>query len=115
MSKNLTYFILLHETCSYLSTWFALDICSTAPLETISLLFTNYNSELGFKLLNMLRLWRLRRVSSLFARFASITYLTSLFWFHRFFYLLEYAGACSLTRLLSFQTRKGHSLQLLLG
>ncbi|XP_045801877.1 potassium channel KAT1-like isoform X3 [Trifolium pratense] len=52
----------------YISTWFALDICSTAPLESISLLFINHNSELGFKLLNMLRLWRLNRVSSLFAR-----------------------------------------------
>ncbi|CAK8530913.1 unnamed protein product [Lathyrus sativus] len=77
----LTFFVAYHDShsylliddpkkiaISYLSTWFALDICSTAPLETISLLFTNYNSELGFKLLNMLRLWRLRRVSSLFAR-----------------------------------------------
>ncbi|CAI8590846.1 unnamed protein product [Vicia faba] len=77
----LTFFVAHHDSHSYLliddpkkiaisyiSTWFALDICSTAPLETISLLLTNYNSELGFKLLNMLRLWRLRRVSSLFAR-----------------------------------------------
>jgi hypothetical protein len=33
----------------------------------------NYNgSELGFRILSMLRLWRLRRVSSLFARFASM-------------------------------------------
>ncbi|KMS99058.1 hypothetical protein BVRB_3g066600 [Beta vulgaris subsp. vulgaris] len=52
----------------YLSTWFILDVCSTAPLQTLSLLFTHHNGGLGFKALNMLRLWRLRRVSSLFAR-----------------------------------------------
>ncbi|BAT89715.1 Potassium channel [Vigna angularis] len=52
----------------YLSTWFVFDVCSTAPFESISLLFTDHNSEIGFKILNMLRLWRLRRVSSLFAR-----------------------------------------------
>ncbi|WJX22623.1 hypothetical protein P8452_11911 [Trifolium repens] len=77
----LTFFVAYHDKDSYLliddpkkiairyiSTWFALDICSTAPLESISLLFINHNSELGFKVLNMLRLWRLNRVSSLFAR-----------------------------------------------
>uniref|UniRef100_A0A0A0M048 KHA domain-containing protein n=1 Tax=Cucumis sativus TaxID=3659 RepID=A0A0A0M048_CUCSA len=52
----------------YLSTWFIFDVCSTAPLQSISFLFTNETGEVGFKLLNMLRLWRLRRVSSLFAR-----------------------------------------------
>ncbi|KAI4295427.1 hypothetical protein L6164_035486 [Bauhinia variegata] len=52
----------------YISTWFIFDVCSTAPFQPISILFTNHSSELGFKLLNMLRLWRLRRVSSLFAR-----------------------------------------------
>ncbi|ONI10980.1 hypothetical protein PRUPE_4G080000 [Prunus persica] len=52
----------------YISTWFIFDVCSTAPFQSISLLFTNHGSELGFKLLNMLRLWRLRRVSFLFAR-----------------------------------------------
>ncbi|KAK4259221.1 hypothetical protein QN277_005574 [Acacia crassicarpa] len=52
----------------YISTWFIFDVCSTAPFQSISLLFTNHSSELGFDLLNMLRLWRLRRVSSLFAR-----------------------------------------------
>jgi hypothetical protein len=74
-----------------------LDICSTAPLESISLLFIHHNSELGFKVLNMLRLWRLNRVSSLFARFASISYLTSWPLFHRLIYLLEYANACLLS------------------
>ncbi|KAM6575741.1 hypothetical protein CsatA_024068 [Cannabis sativa] len=53
----------------YLCTWFIFDVCSTAPFQSISLLFSNHHgSELCFKLLNMLRLWRLRRVSSLFAR-----------------------------------------------
>ncbi|XP_021731421.1 potassium channel KAT1-like [Chenopodium quinoa] len=52
----------------YLSTWFIFDVCSTAPLQTFSLIFTNHNGGLGFEALNMLRLWRLRRVSSLFAR-----------------------------------------------
>lgn len=52
----------------YLSTWFIFDVCSTAPFQSISLLFTKHSSGLGFKALNMLRLWRLRRVSALFAR-----------------------------------------------
>ncbi|XP_058101100.1 potassium channel KAT3-like isoform X2 [Magnolia sinica] len=52
----------------YLSTWFVFDVCSTVPLQPLSLLFTNQSAGLGFKILNMLRLWRLRRVSSLFAR-----------------------------------------------
>ncbi|XP_054777157.1 potassium channel KAT1-like [Prosopis cineraria] len=52
----------------YISTWFIFDVCSTAPFQIISLFFTNHSSELGVDLLNMLRLWRLRRVSSLFAR-----------------------------------------------
>ncbi|KAK1279713.1 Potassium channel KAT1 [Acorus gramineus] len=52
----------------YISTWFIFDVCSTAPFQTVSLLFTKHESGLSFKVLNMLRLWRLRRVSSLFAR-----------------------------------------------
>ncbi|KAF8055137.1 hypothetical protein N665_1301s0012 [Sinapis alba] len=52
----------------YLSTWFAFDVCSTAPFQSLSLLFNYNGSEIGFRVLNMLRLWRLRRVSSLFAR-----------------------------------------------
>ncbi|XP_043689617.1 potassium channel KAT3-like isoform X3 [Telopea speciosissima] len=52
----------------YISTWFIFDVSSTAPLQPFSLLFTNHSSGFGFKALNMLRLWRLRRVSSLFAR-----------------------------------------------
>ncbi|KAI6705856.1 hypothetical protein NL676_008818 [Syzygium grande] len=52
----------------YLSTWFIFDVCSTAPFQSISLLFTKHSSGLGLKALNMLRLWRLRRVSALFSR-----------------------------------------------
>lgn len=58
----------LTSSYRYLSTWFLFDVCSTAPLQSLSLLFTDHNGALGFKALNMLRLWRLRRVSSLFAR-----------------------------------------------
>ncbi|KAL2475023.1 Potassium channel KAT1 [Abeliophyllum distichum] len=52
----------------YLSTWFIFDVCSTVPFQSISLLFTDHSGGLGFQYLSMLRLWRLRRVSALFAR-----------------------------------------------
>ncbi|CAA3014221.1 potassium channel KAT3-like [Olea europaea var. sylvestris] len=52
----------------YLSTWFVFDVCSTIPFQSISLLFTDHSDGLCFQFLSMLRLWRLRRVSSLFAR-----------------------------------------------
>ncbi|KAM0054707.1 putative cyclic nucleotide-binding domain, potassium channel, voltage-dependent, EAG/ELK/ERG [Helianthus debilis subsp. tardiflorus] len=52
----------------YLSTWFILDVSSTVPFRSIILLCTHRKSEIGYKILGMLRLWRLRRVSSLFAR-----------------------------------------------
>ncbi|XP_022955321.1 potassium channel KAT1-like [Cucurbita moschata] len=65
-------YVLVHShkkiALRYLSTWFVLDVCSTAPLQWISFLLTNRTREAGFKLLNMLRLWRLHRVSSFFAR-----------------------------------------------
>uniref|UniRef100_A0ACD5VKS5 Uncharacterized protein n=1 Tax=Avena sativa TaxID=4498 RepID=A0ACD5VKS5_AVESA len=50
----------------YLSTWFIFDVCSTVPFHSIDHLFNRQG--LGFRFLNVLRLWRLRRVSSLFAR-----------------------------------------------
>ncbi|OAY85139.1 Potassium channel KAT3 [Ananas comosus] len=53
---------------TYLSSWFIFDLCSMAPFRYMSLLLNKHESRLGFKVLNMLRLWRLRRVSSLFAR-----------------------------------------------
>ncbi|THG01148.1 hypothetical protein TEA_015861 [Camellia sinensis var. sinensis] len=52
----------------YITTWFVFDLCSTVPFQSLSLLLTNHSTGIGFKLLNMLRLWRLRRVSALFAR-----------------------------------------------
>ncbi|KAL6544925.1 hypothetical protein OROMI_023787 [Orobanche minor] len=52
----------------YLTTWFAFDVFSTIPFQSLSFLLTNHNGGLGFDFLSMLRLWRLRRVSSLCAR-----------------------------------------------
>ncbi|KAK9064311.1 hypothetical protein SSX86_015691 [Deinandra increscens subsp. villosa] len=52
----------------YLRTWFIFDVSSTVPFRSLILLCTNKKSEIGYKTLGMLRLWRLRRVSSLFAR-----------------------------------------------
>ncbi|KAK4729554.1 hypothetical protein R3W88_022542 [Solanum pinnatisectum] len=51
----------------YLSTWFIFDVCSTVPFHDF-LFIDHKESGVGFKLLSMLRLWRLRRVSALFAR-----------------------------------------------
>ncbi|KAG6471982.1 hypothetical protein ZIOFF_069437 [Zingiber officinale] len=47
----------------YLSSWFIFDILSTVPFQAISFLFESNDNVLGFKILNMLRLWRLRRVT----------------------------------------------------
>ncbi|KAH0894139.1 hypothetical protein HID58_056568, partial [Brassica napus] len=52
----------------YLSTWFVFDVCPTAPFKSLSLLFNYKGSQIGFTVLSTLRLWRLRRVSLLFAR-----------------------------------------------
>ncbi|PHU11912.1 Potassium channel KAT1 [Capsicum chinense] len=51
----------------YISTWFIFDICSTVPFYDF-LFIDHKESGAGFKLLSMLRLWHLRRVSALFAR-----------------------------------------------
>ncbi|KAF7120569.1 hypothetical protein RHSIM_Rhsim13G0202700 [Rhododendron simsii] len=66
-------YLLVHDrkkiAIRYVSTWFLLDTLSTLPFQPlISLVFKGYNNAFGCKLLGMLRLWRLRRVSSLFAR-----------------------------------------------
>ncbi|WOL00363.1 hypothetical protein Cni_G09076 [Canna indica] len=50
----------------YLSTWFILDFISTIPSEIERRMLPHKFGSYGF--FNMLRLWRLRRVSSLFAR-----------------------------------------------
>eukprot|EP01018_Ginkgo_biloba_P000292 Gb_06791 [translate_table: standard] len=53
----------------YLSTWFILDVCSTAPFETLLYVSTGkFGSGIAYDLLDMTRLWRLRRLSALFAR-----------------------------------------------
>ncbi|CAD5165552.1 unnamed protein product [Musa acuminata subsp. malaccensis] len=77
----LTFFVAFmdHKSCllvddpkriavRYLSTWFIFDACSTYPIQTISFSYNRHGNSLSFKLLSMLRLWRLRRVGSLFAR-----------------------------------------------
>uniref|UniRef100_A0A8R7TU49 Potassium channel n=1 Tax=Triticum urartu TaxID=4572 RepID=A0A8R7TU49_TRIUA len=52
----------------YLSSWFILDVCSTIPYQPFGLLFNKHGNGLAYRTLNMLRLWRLRRLSALFAR-----------------------------------------------
>ncbi|XP_042520766.1 potassium channel AKT1-like [Macadamia integrifolia] len=50
----------------YVRTWFALDVISTIPSEVARRILPSPMESYGF--FNMLRLWRLRRVSSLFSR-----------------------------------------------
>ncbi|XP_024403151.1 potassium channel AKT1 isoform X1 [Physcomitrium patens] len=53
----------------YLRTWFILDVLSTVPLAAVVAIFTGkYYTGFASSLVNLLRLWRLRRVSALFAR-----------------------------------------------
>lgn len=51
----------------YLTSWFVLDVVSTIPSEIARQMLPKKLQSYGF--FNMLRLWRLRRVSSLFARY----------------------------------------------
>jgi hypothetical protein len=53
----------------YATTWFVLDVASTIPTELARKILPPNLRSYGF--FNMLRLWRLRRVSSLFARYDS--------------------------------------------
>ncbi|XP_043725377.1 potassium channel AKT1-like [Telopea speciosissima] len=50
----------------YVRTWFAFDVISTIPSEIVRRILPKAIQSYGF--FNMLRLWRLRRVSSFFAR-----------------------------------------------
>lgn len=50
----------------YTTSWFVLDVASTIPSEIARMILPSKLRSYGF--FNMLRLWRLRRVSSLFAR-----------------------------------------------
>lgn len=54
----------------YLRSWFVLDVASTVPFAAIMVIFT-HKYETGFvtSFVNLLRLWRLRRVSDVFARY----------------------------------------------
>lgn len=47
--------------------WFAMDVASTVPFQIIYQLVSGRST--GFRYLNLLRLWRLRRVSKLFSRY----------------------------------------------
>lgn len=51
----------------YLTSWFVFDLVSTIPSEIMLLLLPPELRTYGF--FNMLRLWRLRRVSAMFARY----------------------------------------------
>ncbi|KAG6469698.1 hypothetical protein ZIOFF_070628 [Zingiber officinale] len=81
----------------YLTSWFVLDVSSTIPSELARKLLPHKLRSYGF--LNMLRLWRLRRVSALFAGYHNpsstwisasmpdfherglwIRYVTSMYW-----------------------------------
>ncbi|KAL2652185.1 hypothetical protein R1flu_020313 [Riccia fluitans] len=53
----------------YLSTWLVLDVASTVPFTLVAVIFTGkIGRGFTYALLNILRLWRLRRVSALFSR-----------------------------------------------
>lgn len=54
----------------YLTSWFVLDLVSTIPSEIMLLMLPPKLRSFGF--FNMLRLWRLRRVSAMFARYMHI-------------------------------------------
>lgn len=50
----------------YVTTWFAFDVISTIPYEVVKSILPSPLEPYG--IFNMLRLWRLRRVSCMFAR-----------------------------------------------
>eukprot|EP01018_Ginkgo_biloba_P031336 Gb_18871 [translate_table: standard] len=54
----------------YMSTWFIIDVTSAIPFEALSVIVRGNlaGSSISYRLLNMLRLWRLRRVKVLFTR-----------------------------------------------
>ncbi|XP_051137725.1 potassium channel KAT3 [Andrographis paniculata] len=60
--------------------WFPMDVASTLPFQTLYKIFTGRTSHSdAFGFLNLLRLWRLRRVSELFSRLEKDTRF-SYFW-----------------------------------
>jgi len=56
----------LFIACKYVRTWFAFDFISTIPSELARTVLPAPLHTYGY--FNMLRLWRLRRVSAMFAR-----------------------------------------------
>ncbi|CAM6027486.1 unnamed protein product, partial [Sphagnum balticum] len=53
----------------YIKTWLILDVASTVPFPGVAYILTGHEGKgLTYGFLNMLRLWRLRRASALFAR-----------------------------------------------
>uniref|UniRef100_A0A2P2J3P9 Ion transport domain-containing protein n=2 Tax=Rhizophora mucronata TaxID=61149 RepID=A0A2P2J3P9_RHIMU len=70
-----------------------MDVASTLPFLTIGRIFTGimHHGEI-FGVLNLLRLWRLRRVSELFKRLEKDT-LFSYFW-TRLFKLISVSATC---------------------
>ncbi|CAI0441545.1 unnamed protein product [Linum tenue] len=90
----LTFFVAYLDTTTYLlvddhkkiatryltKPWFIMDVASTLPFQTIYSIFSSrMNHEEVFGFLNLLRLWRLRRVSQLFIRLEKDTRF-SYFW-----------------------------------
>lgn len=61
----------------YTSTWLAFDVISTIPSELARKITPSPFQSYGF--FNMLRLWRLRRVSSLFARYGMMVFTSCKF------------------------------------
>lgn len=108
---------LISHCFRYLSTWFIFDVSSTVPFRSLSLLCTDRKGEIGFKILSMLRLWRLRRVSSLFARYIHIHIQNIII-----FKILHYKDVKKDTQKYTtwqnphatIQAREGHQVQLFL-
>jgi hypothetical protein len=62
-------FFLSAGASRYMRTWLILDVASTVPFAGLAWILTGHQGRgLTYGLLNMLRLWRLRRASALFAR-----------------------------------------------
>lgn len=51
-----------------MSLYFTMDVASTLPIQLIYHIISGHQGGAVFGFLNLLRLWRLRRVSDLFAR-----------------------------------------------
>lgn len=86
----LTFFVAYLEKTSYLliddprliakryaKTWLILDFISTIPSETVRFVLPKAIETYGY--LNMLRLWRVRRVSAMFARYSYGSFTSKLY------------------------------------